>query len=258
MKFQICLIILVVKPSYKINDKSAHTVKKLSLELGGNAPFIVFDDADIDLAVEGALLAKYRNTGQTCVCANRFFVQEGIYDQFVKQFSQAVENLIVGNGLEATTVIGPLINRKAVEDVNSLVEDAVKNGASIALGGSLDHSNLYRPTVLANVTSKMKIHSEEIFGPVAPIFKFKTEEDVVALANDTSYGLASCFYGKGYAKLWRVAEALEFGMVGINTAAISTTVAPFGEIKESSFGREGSKYGMDDFMEIKYMCWGNI
>lgn len=238
--------------------QSADTVKKLSLELGGNAPFIVFDDADIDTAIEGALLAKYRNAGQTCVCANRLFVQEGIYDEFVAKFSKAVAALPVGSGLDEATVIGPLINKGAVNDVNKLVTDAVANGAQIALGGTTDDSNFYQPTVLANVTSDMQIHREEIFGPVAPIFKFSTEAEVIQLANDTEYGLAAYFYGKDYAKLWRVAEALEYGMVGINTGAISTTVAPFGGIKESGFGREGSKYGIAEFMEIKYMCWGDI
>ncbi|OSY87387.1 succinate-semialdehyde dehydrogenase [Tenacibaculum holothuriorum] len=238
--------------------QSADTVKKLSLELGGNAPFIVFDDADIDAAVEGALLAKYRNAGQTCVCANRLFVQEGIYDAFIEKFSKAVAALPVGNGLNEDTVIGPLINQGAVEDVNNLVIDAVENGATIALGGVKGTANIYQPTVLANVNTSMKIHREEIFGPVAPVFKFSTEEEVVELANNTEYGLAAYFYGKDYAKLWRVAEELEYGMVGINTAAISTTVAPFGGIKESGFGREGSKYGISEFMEIKYMCWGNV
>lgn len=239
--------------------QSADTVKKLSLELGGNAPFIVFDDADIDAAVEGALIAKYRNAGQTCVCVNRLFVQEAIYDEFVDKFSKAVATLPVGDGRSSETIIGPLINRKAVENINSLVSNALEKGAKISCGGpNKETSNFYQPTVLTDATEEMRVHKEEIFGPVAPVFKFKTEEEVVRLANDTAYGLASYFYGKDYAKLWRVAEALEYGMVGINTGAISTTVAPFGGVKESGIGREGSKYGIDDFMEIKYMCWGNI
>ena len=237
--------------------QSADTVKKLSLELGGNAPFIVFDDADLNEAVQGALMAKYRNAGQTCICANRIYIQEGIYDTFIEKFTEAVKQLKIGNGLENEVVIGPLINVNATKKVTRLIEDATEKGAKITLGGVLENT-VFQPTILRDVTSKMKVHKEEIFGPVAPIFKFKTEEEVIELANDTEYGLASYFYGKDYAKLWRVAEALEYGMVGINTGAISTTVAPFGGIKESGFGREGSKYGMDDFMEIKYMCWGNV
>ncbi|PCE66022.1 NAD-dependent succinate-semialdehyde dehydrogenase [Sediminicola luteus] len=238
--------------------QSADTVKKLSLELGGNAPFIVFDDADLEKAVEGALLAKYRNAGQTCVCANRIFVQEGIYDAFVNRFSEAVAALPVGNGTEPGTVIGPLINTQAVSEMDAMVQEAVGAGAKTTTGGAKGEGCFYPPTVLAHADKHMRVYKEEIFGPIAPIFKFGTEAEVIALANDTEYGLASYFYGRDYARLWRVAEALEYGMVGINTGAISTTVAPFGGIKESGFGREGSKYGMNEFLEIKYMCWGEI
>ncbi len=239
----------------------ADSVKKVSLELGGNAPFIVFDDADLDIAVQGAIAAKYRNAGQTCVCANRLFVQSGVYDEFITKFTAAVKEQQLGNGIAAGTVIGPMIEEKAVQFVESVVSDAIAKGGEVLTGGQRngDKSSLmYEPTVLANVTTDMSVYSSEIFGPVAPVFKFETEEEVIKLANDTPYGLASYFYGRDYAKIWRVAEALEYGMVGINTGMISTTVAPFGGIKESGFGREGSKYGMDDYLEIKYMCWGGI
>lgn len=236
----------------------AGTVKKLSLELGGNAPFIVFEDADIDSAVEGAIASKYRNSGQTCVCSNRFFVQKGVYDEFVKKLTVAVEALQIGNGMEEGVAIGPLIEEKAIHFVEEVVEDALAKGAMVKCGGGRygeGDTLLYEPTVLTEVDADMKVYSEEIFGPVAPIFKFKTEAEVIALANDTPYGLASYFYGRDHAKIWRVAEALEYGMVGINTGMISTPVAPFGGIKESGFGREGSKYGMDDYLEMKYLCW---
>ena len=240
----------------------ADTVKKVSMELGGNAPFIVFDDADIDLAVEGAVASKYRNAGQTCVCSNRLFVQESVYDEFTRKFTAAVKNQKVGSGLEDDVVVGPMVEEKAIRFVEDIVEDAKSKGANVITGGKR-HGNdqkglLYEPTVITDVNSEMKVFKEEIFGPVAPIFKFKTEEEVIAMANDTPYGLASYFYGRDYAKIWRVAEGLEYGMVGINTGMISTTVAPFGGIKESGFGREDSKYGMDDYLEIKYLCWGGI
>ena len=240
--------------------QSADSVKKVSLELGGNAPFIVFNDADLDAAVEGAIACKFRNAGQTCVCANRIFAQEGIYDQFVAKLSQAVQQLELGNGLQEGVNIGPLIEPKALAFVEEVVADAQHKGATIVTGGKVSTSNdlIYEPTIITHPTKEMKVFREEIFGPVAPVFKFKTEEEVIALANDTQYGLASYFYGRDYARIWRVAEALEYGMVGINTGMISTTVAPFGGVKESGFGREGSKYGMDDFVNIKYMCWGGV
>ena len=239
----------------------ADTVKKVSLELGGNAPFIVFEDADIDAAVQGAIAAKYRNAGQTCVCANRIFVQEGIYEAFITQFTKVVKKLKLGNGINKGVVIGPLIEEKAVSFVEELVEDAVEKGGTIVLGGKRHgkkDSLLYKPTVVSNAKKDMKLFREEIFGPVAPVFKFKTEAEVLDLANDTPYGLAAYFYGRDYARIWRIAEALEYGIIGINTGMISTTVAPFGGIKESGFGREGSKYGMDDYLEMKYMCWGGV
>lgn len=240
----------------------ADTVKKVSMELGGNAPFIVFDDADIDAAVEGAIVSKYRNAGQTCVCTNRIFVQESVYDTFVKKFTKAVQLQKIGNGLEEGVTIGPLVEEKAIQFVESVVNDAKCKGAMVVSGGQrLNNSAdslIYEPTILTNVDKNMDVYKEEIFGPVAPVFKFKTEDEVIGYANDTPFGLASYFYGKDYARIWRVAEALEYGMVGINTGMISTAVAPFGGIKESGFGREGSKYGMDDYLEIKYLCFGGV
>lgn len=237
----------------------ADTVKKVSMELGGNAPFIVFDDADIDKAVEGAIASKFRNAGQTCVCTNRIFVQNSIYDDFNEKFVKAVKAQKIGDGMEVSVTIGPLIEEKAISFVEEVVENAVNNGANLLTGGKRyqNESNtlIYEPTVLTNVNPDMKVYSEEIFGPVAPVFRFETEEEVIALANNTPYGLASYFYGRDYARIWRVAEALEYGMVGINTGMISTAVAPFGGIKESGIGREGSKYGIDEYLELKYMCW---
>ncbi len=237
----------------------AGTVKRVSLELGGNAPFIVFDDADLENAVAGAIASKYRNAGQTCVCANRIFVQAGIYDAFIEKFQVAVQTQKTGSGMDEDVVIGPLINDAAMEKVERLVANAVKNGAKVLTGGRrVEHAeaNLYEPTVLGNVDPSMDIHKEEIFGPVAPVFKFETEAEAIEMANNTEYGLAAYFYGRDYARIWRVAEALEYGMVGINTGMISTPVAPFGGVKESGFGREGSKYGMEEYLEIKYLCWG--
>lgn len=233
----------------------ADTVKKISMELGGNAPFIVFDDADIDAAVEGAIAAKFRNAGQTCICANRIYAQANIYEEFTQKLSKAVQSLKVGNGVEKGVVIGPLINQAAVDKVTRLVNDATTKGATSLIGGQTKEGFFFQPTVLTDVKPTMDIHKEEIFGPVAPVFRFETENEVVQLANDTPYGLAAYFYGRDYAKIWRVAEALEYGMVGINTGAISTTVAPFGGIKESGFGREGSKYGIEEYLEIKYLCF---
>ncbi|WP_067037625.1 NAD-dependent succinate-semialdehyde dehydrogenase [Allomuricauda sp. CP2A] len=240
-------------------EQCAQTVKKASMELGGNAPFIVFDDADIDAAIEGAVASKYRNAGQTCVCANRFFVQQGVYDEFSHKLVEAIKKLKVGNGMEAGVAIGPLIEEKAVKLVEDLVKDAGEKGGEIMYGGKrLDASTdslLYEPTVITKATSGMKVFSQEIFGPVAPIFSFETEEEVIQLANDTTAGLAAYFYGSNHSRIWKVAEALEYGMVGINTGMISTTVAPFGGVKESGYGREGSKYGIEDYLNIKYLCW---
>ncbi|MDX1479837.1 MAG: NAD-dependent succinate-semialdehyde dehydrogenase [Saprospiraceae bacterium] len=235
----------------------AGTLKKLSLELGGNAPFIVFDDADLDAAVEGALASKYRNAGQTCICANRLFAQESIYEAFVERLAQAASKQTVGNGLAEGTRIGPLINTAALDKVESLVAEAVEDGARVVTGGHhLDAGPLfYAPTVVADVRRDMRLFEEEIFGPVAPVYRFSSEEEVIALANDTPYGLAAYFYGRDHARIWRVAEALEYGMIGINTGMISTPVAPFGGVKESGMGREGSKYGIEEFVEIKYLCW---
>lgn len=237
-------------------QRAAPTLKRLSLELGGNAPFIVFDDADIDAAVAGALLSKYRNAGQTCVCANRIYVHEAVAADFIKKFKAAVGQLVVGEGHAADVTIGPLINEVALSKVRRLLADAVSKGARIELGGNL-HSRggtFFEPTVITGMQADMAMASEEIFGPVAPVFSFSTEEEVVALANATDYGLAAYFYGRDVNRIFRVAEALDYGMVGINTGLISTAVAPFGGIKESGFGREGSRYGMDEYLEMKYIC----
>ena len=235
--------------------QSADTVKKISLELGGNAPFIVFDDADIEEAVHGAIASKYRNAGQTCVCANRIFVQSSIAEAFTEQYVKAVKALKVGNGLEKDTDIGPLINEEAVKNVEQLVAQAIEAGAERITGGKPHALGglFYEPTVLCNVTSAMDIAKEEIFGPVSAIFQFDTEEEVIGEANHTPYGLASYFYGSDISRIWRVAEALEYGMVGVNTGSISTTVAPFGGIKESGFGREGSRYGIEEYVITKYL-----
>ena len=238
----------------------ARTIKKTSMELGGNAPFIVFDDANLDLAVKGAIASKYRNAGQTCVCANRILVQDGIYDAFAERLAHAVQSMSVGDGFADGTVIGPLIDAKAVAKVEEHVSNAVENGARIVTGGRRHAlgGHFYEPTVLADTTPSMKIFREETFGPVAPLFRFKTEQEAVALANDTEFGLASYFYGRDIGRVWRVAEALEYGIVGINEGIISTEVAPFGGVKESGLGREGSHYGIDDYLEIKYLCMGGI
>jgi succinate-semialdehyde dehydrogenase/glutarate-semialdehyde dehydrogenase len=238
----------------------AGTVKKVSLELGGNAPFIVFDDADLDAAVEGAVMSKYRNTGQTCVCANRILVQDSVYDAFAGKLAGAVAKLKVGDGLKEETQQGPLIDMKAVEKVEEHIQDAVANGAKIAAGGKRHAlgGSFFEPTILTGVTPQMKVAREETFGPVAPLFRFKTEEDAIRLANDTEFGLASYFYSRDIGRVWRVAEQIESGIVGINTGIISNEVAPFGGMKESGIGREGSKYGVEDFLEIKYLCMGGI
>ncbi|MGE4371465.1 MAG: NADP-dependent succinate-semialdehyde dehydrogenase [Xanthobacter sp.] len=242
----------------KLMAECAGTVKKVSLELGGNAPFIVFDDADLDAAVAGAMASKYRNAGQTCVCANRLLVQAGVYDAFAEKLAQAVKEMKVGSGFEAGVTTGPLINGKAVSKVERLVQDAVSKGAKTLVGGKPLGGNFFEPTILTNVSKDMELFSEEIFGPVAPLFRFETEEEAICMANDTQYGLAAYFYARDIGRIWRVGEALEYGILGINEGIISTEVAPFGGVKESGMGREGSKYGIDDFVEIKYMCLGGI
>ena len=238
----------------------AGTVKKISLELGGNAPFIVFDDADVEAAVEGAIASKYRNTGQTCVCANRILVQDGVYDAFAAKLAVAVGMLRPAPGFEIGSTQGPLIDDRAVQKVEEHVGDAVSKGARVLVGGRRHArgGRFFEPTVLADVTSSMLIAREETFGPVAPLFRFQTEAEAVALANDTPFGLAAYFYGRDVGRAWRVAEALESGIVGINTGIISTETAPFGGVKESGLGREGSKYGIEEFLEIKYLCFGGI
>ncbi len=244
----------------KLMAQSAGTMKKLSLELGGNAPFIVFDDADLDAAVIGAIASKYRNTGQTCVCANRFLVQSGVYEPFTSRLVDAVAKLRVGDGLKGATDQGPLIDTKALEKVEQHVADAVSKGARIAHGGKR-HSlggTFFQPTILTHVRSDMLMAREETFGPVAPLFRFDTEAEAVRMANDTEFGLAAYFYTRDLARSWRVSEALEYGIVGLNTGLISTEVAPFGGVKESGIGREGSKYGIQDFTELKYVCVGGI
>jgi succinate-semialdehyde dehydrogenase/glutarate-semialdehyde dehydrogenase len=238
----------------------ADTVKKVSMELGGNAPFIVFDDADVDAAVQGAIVSKYRNAGQTCVCANRIYVQDAVYDEFVEKFTVAVQELKVGVGTEAGVNVGPLISPSAVKKVEELMHDALSRGASVVTGGAL-HSlggQFYQPTVVRDVTQDMAFAREEIFGPVAPIFRFSDEDEVVAMANDTEFGLASYFYARDLGRVIRVAEELEYGMVCINDGILSTEVAPFGGVKESGTGREGSKYGIDEFVEIKYITLAGI
>ncbi|MFI8609320.1 NADP-dependent succinate-semialdehyde dehydrogenase [Pseudomonas sp. NPDC077649] len=238
----------------------AQDIKKVSLELGGNAPFIVFDDADLDAAVEGALISKYRNNGQTCVCANRIYVQDGVYDAFAEKLIAAVGKLKIGNGLEDGTTTGPLIDGKAVAKVQEHIEDAVGKGAKLALGGK-PHAlggTFFEPTILLDVPKTAAVAKEETFGPLAPLFRFKDEAEVIAMANDTEFGLASYFYARDLGRVFRVAEALEYGMVGINTGLISNEVAPFGGVKASGLGREGSKYGIEDYLEIKYMCLGGI
>lgn len=241
-------------------QQCAPTIKKLSLELGGNAPFIVFDDADIDAAVEGAMASKYRNAGQTCVCANRLYVQDGVYEQFAAKLVAAVAKLKVGDGADAGVTTGPLIEEKAVAKVEQHIADALGKGARLLAGGhrhALGHS-FFEPTILADVDARMLVAREETFGPLAPLFRFNTEEEVIALANDTEFGLAAYFYARDIGRVWRVAEALESGMVGVNTGLISNEIAPFGGVKQSGLGREGSKYGMDDYLVIKYICMGGI
>ncbi|MBA5639099.1 NADP-dependent succinate-semialdehyde dehydrogenase [Duganella sp. LX20W] len=241
-------------------QQCAPTIKKLSLELGGNAPFIVFDDADLDAAVEGAIASKYRNAGQTCVCANRLYVQDGIYDAFAEKLVAAVAKLKVGNGVEPGVTQGPMIEDKAVVKVEEHVADALSKGGRLLAGGkrhALGHS-FFQPTVIADVTPEMLVAKEETFGPLAPLFRFKTDEEVIAMANDTEFGLAAYFYSRDIGRIWRVAEGLESGMVGVNTGLISNEIAPFGGVKQSGLGREGSKYGIEDYLVIKYICMGGI
>lgn len=238
----------------------ADGIKKVSLELGGNAPFIVFDDADLDAAVEGAMIAKYRNGGQTCVCANRIYVQTGIYDDFAQRLKKAVAKLAIGDGFDTSVTTGPLINEAAVNKVENHIFDAVSKGAQVITGGNRHElgQTFFQPTIMTGVTPDMVVSKEETFGPLAPLFKFDNEEQVIAMANDSEFGLAAYFFARDIARVWRVAEQLETGMVGINTGLISTEVAPFGGVKQSGLGREGSKYGIDDFLEIKYLCFGQI
>ena len=242
----------------QLMEQCAKDIKKVSLELGGNAPFIVFDDADLDKAVEGALASKFRNAGQTCVCANRLYVQEGVYDRFAEKLQQAVEKLHLGDGMQPGVTTGPMIDEKAVAKVKEHIADALEKGARIITGGK-PHAlggNFFQPTIMVNVPDSAKVAKEETFGPLAPLFRFKDEEDVIAQANDTEFGLAAYFYARDLSRVFRVGEALEYGIVGINTGIISNEVAPFGGIKASGLGREGSKYGIEDYLEIKYMCIG--
>jgi succinate-semialdehyde dehydrogenase/glutarate-semialdehyde dehydrogenase len=238
----------------------ASTVKKTSMELGGNAPFIVFEDADLDAAVEGAIISKYRNNGQTCVCANRLLVQEKIYEAFAAKLAEKVNALKVGDGRQAGVTTGPLINAAALAKVEEHIADALAKGAKVLAGGKRHALGglFFQPTVLTGVTTGMQVTREETFGPVAPLFRFKDEAEAIRLANDTEFGLAAYFYGRDIGRVWRVAEALEYGIVGFNTGLISTEVAPFGGVKESGIGREGSKYGIEDFLVVKYLCLGGI
>jgi succinate-semialdehyde dehydrogenase / glutarate-semialdehyde dehydrogenase len=236
----------------------APTIKKMGLELGGNAPFIVFDDADLDAAVAGAMASKYRNNGQTCVCANRILVQEGVYDKFAEKLSIAVKKLSVGNGVADGITTGPLINAAAVKKVEEHVADAIAKGGKVVLGGKAMGGNFYEPTIITGVTKDMAVAIEETFGPVAPLFKFKTEAEAIEMANATEFGLACYFYTRDIGRIWRVGEALDYGMVGINEGLISTAEAPFGGVKQSGIGREGSKHGMEEYLEIKYMMMGGL
>lgn len=241
-------------------EQSAKTVKKTSMELGGNAPVLIFEDADLDKAVEGALIAKFRNAGQTCICANRILVQDSIYEEFISRFTARVSEFVLGDGLSSESTMGPLITKKAVAGVVSLVNDAVSLGAKVCIGGNVGSNGDYffEPTVLRDLSASMRLAKEEVFGPVAPVFKFSSEKEAVAMANDTEFGLAAYMYTKDHGRIWRVGEALEYGMVGINETAISSEMIPFGGVKESGQGREGSKYGLEDYLEIKYMCMGDI
>uniref|UniRef100_UPI0038510D79 aldehyde dehydrogenase family protein n=1 Tax=Campylobacter hepaticus TaxID=1813019 RepID=UPI0038510D79 len=244
------------KVGRKLMAQSAQTIKKLSLELGGNAPFIVFNDANIESAVKGILASKFRNTGQTCVCANRIYVQSGIYDELTQELKKEIALLKIGNGLENGITQGQIIDEKALFKVKEHIQDAINKGAQLIIGGKPHERgfNFFEPTILTDVNQNMLVAKEETFGPLAPLFKFETEEEVIQMANDTEFGLASYIYTKDLSRLWRVCEALESGMVGVNTGIISTEVAPFGGIKQSGLGREGSKYGIEDYLELKYLC----
>ncbi len=239
-------------------EACAADIKKASMELGGNAPLIVFEDADLDAAVEGAIASKYRNSGQTCVCVNRILAHEKIYDEFVRKLVTAVQKLKTGNGLDEDVSIGPLINKKGLEKVQVLVQDALDRGGSLLTGGKALGGLFYQPTVIGEANASMRLAQEEIFGPVAPVFRFSSENEAIRMANDTIFGLASYFYSRDVSRCWRVAEGLEYGMVGINTGLISSETAPFGGVKQSGLGREGSKYGLDEYMELKYLCYGEI
>ena len=240
--------------------QSAASIKKVSLELGGNAPFLVFDDADLDAAVDGAMASKYRNAGQTCVCANRILVQDSVYDSFAKKLSEKVAALTVGRGTDDGVIIGPLIDEKAVAKVQEHIQDAVSKGAKVTVGGKPHKLGglFYEPTVLTGVNASMKVTREETFGPVAPLFRFTTEEEAITMANDTEFGLAAYFYARDMGRIWRVGEGIESGIVGVNTGIISNEVAPFGGVKQSGIGREGSHYGIDEYLEVKYLCIGGI
>ncbi|ERT18151.1 succinate-semialdehyde dehydrogenase, partial [Pseudomonas putida SJ3] len=244
----------------RLIGQCAETVKKVSMELGGNAPFIVFDDADLDLAVEGAMLSKFRNAGQTCVCANRIYVQDGIYERFAEKLAAAASGLRLGNGVEAGVTQGPMIDENAVRKVEEHISDALEKGARLIAGGQRHAlgGSFFEPTVLTEVTAQMKVAHEETFGPLAPLFRFSSEDEVVELANATEFGLASYFYSRDIGRVLRVSEDLEYGMVGVNTAAIANEMAPFGGVKQSGLGREGSRYGIEDYLEIKYVCLGGV
>jgi succinate-semialdehyde dehydrogenase/glutarate-semialdehyde dehydrogenase len=243
-----------------LTARCAETMKRTSMELGGNAPVIVFDDADLDKAAVGAAASKYRNSGQTCICANRILVQEGVYDEFVEKLKGVVSTFKIGDGMDESSTHGPVITRKALEDIKEMVDDAVAQGAEVAAGGDFggEDDQFIQPTILCNVTEDMRVFKEEIFGPVAPIFKFKTEEEAIAMANDTEFGLAAYLFTKDQGRSWRVSEGIEYGMVGVNEVLISSTFIPFGGIKESGQGREGSSYGVDDYLEMKYICFGDL
>ena len=239
-------------------SQSSSTLKKLSLELGGNAPFIVFDDADIDKAIDGVIVSKFRNSGQTCVCANRILIHEKIYDQFSQKLVKIISKLKVGNGMDKGVNIGPMININAIKKIKGFLEDSINKGGKILIGGKIIGKYFFEPTVISNASLEMNFSKEEIFGPIVPLFKFSSDKQAVNMANDTSYGLASYFYSQNVSRCWKVAEELEYGMVGINEGLISTELAPFGGVKFSGFGREGSRYGIEDYLDIKYMCFGNI
>lgn len=242
----------------KLLEQCAATVKKVTMELGGNAPFIVFDDADIDAAVDGAIIAKFRNSGQTCVCANRFYIQDGVYDRFVEKFAARVRSLVIGHGAEAGTQVGPMIDAKAVAGIEALVAQAQEAGARVVTGGKRHALGeaFYEPTLLVDVRPQMRVAQEEIFGPVAPLFRFTSEDEVIEQANATEFGLACYVYARDLGRIWRISEALEYGMVGVNVGVVATEVAPFGGVKSSGLGREGSRYGIEDYVEIKYVCLG--